>query len=205
MEVGLSFLLQSEEIEQHLDIQAHLHRREVEGLPAGLVVHHPEIQFAVPDPAVHPVHLAAQTQLAVGLRNHHRRQISPVTEGELKGQGHEIRMAQLPGNLVDDGIGRPAQPGEEVAEPGIAVPEVVQLPLHILLDIPAHQGVESLVLHRGKAALFQHVPGDMLEQIVEEGADLRRIKSRRFPGLCPQAILHEIGKVAAAQPLQPGG
>ena len=71
VEVGLSLLLQSEEIEQHLDIQAHLHRREVEGLPAGLVVHHPEVQFAVPDPAVHPVHLTAQAQLAVGLREHH--------------------------------------------------------------------------------------------------------------------------------------
>ena len=114
-------------------------------------------------------------------------------------------MAQLPGHLVDDGIGRPAQPGEKVAEPGVAVPEVVQLPLHILLDVPAHQGVERLVLHRGKASLLQHIPGNMLQKVVQEGADLGRVKGRRFPGPGPQAVLHEIGKVAAAQPLQPGG
>ena len=55
----LSLLLEGEEIQQHLDAQPVPHIREVEGLAPGLVVHHPQIELAVVEPAVHPVHLAA--------------------------------------------------------------------------------------------------------------------------------------------------
>ena len=65
--MGGAGLLEGEEVEEHLNVQAHADRREVKGLFAGLVVHHPEKELSVFQPAVHPVHLAADPELAVGL------------------------------------------------------------------------------------------------------------------------------------------
>ena len=59
-EIRLALLLQGEEVQQHLDVQPHPHRRQIKGLAAGLIVYHPQIELAVFEPSVYPVHFAAQ-------------------------------------------------------------------------------------------------------------------------------------------------
>ena len=203
--VGLSLFLQGEQIEEHLDIQPHLHRRQVEGLFARLVVHHPQIQLAVLYPTVHPVHLAADSQLSVRLRYHHSGQRAVVAEGQLKFQGDKVRMPQFLCHLVDDGIGRVPQTGKEILKPGVSLPEIVQFLLHIQVNVVPDQLMQLLVIHRREASHAQHIPGDVFQQEVEESADLRRVKGSRGPGLRLQAVLHEVGEVAGAHTLQPGG
>ena len=65
--------------------------------------------------------------------------------------------------------------------------------------------MEILLPHGGKAASVQHVLRDVLQQVVEERADLGGVKGRRAAGLGLQTVLHEVGEVAAPQPLHPGG
>ena len=197
--------MQREEVQQHLDIQAHSHRAQVKGFLAGLIVHYAKIELAVLHPAVHAVYLTAKTQLRTGFRDHHGRHGLAVAKVHLEGDGNKIGMAQLFRHLVYDGVGHIAQAGEEVPEAGIFLLEVVQLLLHVKVNIFAHQGVEVFLLHPGKAAPAQHLRCDVFQQEVQESADLRCVKGRRPTGLCPQAVLHEVGKMAGAQPLRPGG
>ena len=205
-EVLLPLFLQGKEVQQHLNVQAHADIGQVKFLFAGFVIHHPDVQLVILDPAVHPVHLAPYPQLAAGLGDGHRRQ-RPVlpTEGQFKGHGNEVGVPQFLRHLVNDGIGRGPQPLEKIPEPGTPVLEVVQFPGYVLVDILPHQLVQPVVVHGGKAPLGQHIPGHTFQQVMEEGADLGRVKGRRFPGLGPKTVFHEIGKVAGPQPFQPGG
>ena len=70
-EILLARFLQREQVQQHLNIQSHPHRRQIKGLAAGLIVHHPQIQLIILDPAVHTVHLAAHSKFRVRLPDHH--------------------------------------------------------------------------------------------------------------------------------------
>ena len=203
--VLFSLLLQGKEVEKHLNVQSHLHRRQVEGLFAGLVIHHPEVQLAILYPAVHPVHLATQPQLGVRLGHHHGGQGTIVAEGQFKFQRDKIRMPQLLCHLVYDGVSGVPQTGKQVLEPGVSPLKIVQLLLHIQVDVFPHQLVQLFVIHCREAAHAQHIPGDVFQQKVEKGADLRRVKSRRGPGPRLQTVLHEVRKMAGAHPLQPGG
>ena len=114
-------------------------------------------------------------------------------------------MPQFLRHLVNDGIGRGPQPPEKIPEPGTPVLEVVQFPGHVLVDILPYKAMQPVIVHSGKAPLRQHVPRHVFQQIVQERTDLRRVKGRRFPRLRPQAVFHEIGKVAGPQPFQPRG
>ena len=206
-EAGGAGFLEGEEIEKHLDVQAHADRREVEGLFAGLVVHHPEVELPVLQPAVHPVHLAPYPQLAVRLGDHHGGEVRfrAVSKGELEGQGDKVGTAELLRRLVNDGVGGRAQAGEEVAEAGVPVLEVAQLLFHIFFDVLADEGMEGVLIHLGKAPQGLYVPGDALQEEVEEGADLGRVKGGGGPGPGLEAVLHEIGEVAGSDALQAGG
>ena len=144
--------MQGKQVEQHLNVQPHFHRREVKCLLAGLIVHHPQVQLPIPNPAVHPVHLTADPQHSIWLRNYHGWQGSIFSERELKGQRHKIRVPQLLRHLVHHRVGHIAQAGKEIAEAGVPRLEVVELLLHISVDIGSDQGMELLLSHLGKAA-----------------------------------------------------
>ena len=198
--------MQGKEVQQHLNIQSHADVGQIEFLLAGFVVHHPEVQLIVLDPAVHPVHLAAYPQFPVRAGNGDGRQRSVLSaESQLEGHRDEIRVAQFLRHLVDDSVGVGPQTVEQIPEPGGTVLKIVQLLFRVLVDVLSGQAVKFFVIHHGKAALSQHIPGDIFQQIVEKRADLGRVEGGRFPGLGPQAVLHEVGKVAGAQPLHPGG
>ena len=95
--------LQGEQVQQHLDAQSVPHIRQVECLFAGLIVHHPQIELAVLDPAVHPVHLAADGQALIPLGDGHGRQLPVLSaEAQLKGHGLEIRHRHLIGDILHD-------------------------------------------------------------------------------------------------------
>ena len=153
-------LLQGKEVQQHLDIQSHADVGQIKFLLAGFVVHHPQVQLVVLDPAVHPVHLAAYPQLPVRTGNGDGRQSSVLpSEAQLEGHGDEIRVPQFLRHLVNDRVGVGPQPPEQVPEPGGTVLEIVQLLFRILVDILPAQAVKLFVVHRGKAALPQSRPG----------------------------------------------
>ena len=197
--------MQSKEVQQHLDIQSHADVGQIKLLFAGLVVHYPQEKLVVPDPAVHAVHLAAHPQLAVRLRDGNRRQSSVLpAEGQLKSHGNEVGVPQFLRHLINDRIGRVPQPPEQVLEPGVPILEIVQLLRRILVDILPYKAMQPVIVHSGKAPLRQHVPRHVFQQIVQERTDLRRVKGRRFPRLRPQAVFHEIGKMAGADPFHPG-
>lgn len=126
-------------------------------------------------------------------------------EGQLKRHRHKVRTAQLRRHLIDHGISRCPQTGKEISEAGISILEIVQLLLHVALRIPAHKAVQLLLLHSGKATLRQYVPGHVFQQEMQKCADLRRVKGGGLPWSCPEAVLHEVSKMARAHPLQPGG
>ena len=200
------FLLQGKEVQQHLNIQSHADVGQIEFLLAGFVVHHPEVQLIVLDPAVHPIHLAAYPQFTVRTGNGDGGQCSVLpSEPQFEGHGDKIRVAQFLRHLVNDSVGVGPQTVEQIPEPGGTVLEIVQLLFRVLVDILSGQAVKFFVIHCGKAALSQHIPGDIFQQIVEKRADLGRVEGGRFPGLGPQAVLHEVGEVAGAHPFQPGG
>ena len=113
-------------------------------------------------------------------------------------------MPQFLRHLINDRIGRVPQPPEQVLEPGVPILEIVQLLRRILVDILPYKAMQPVIVHSGKAPLRQHVPRHVFQQIVQERTDLRRVKGRRFPRLRPQAVVHEIGKMAGADPFQPG-
>ena len=198
--------MQGKEVQQHLNIQSHADVGQIEFLLAGFVVHHPEVQLIVLDPAVHPVHLAAYPQFPVrpGNGDSGQRSVLP-SEPQFEGHGDKIRVAQFLRHLVNDSVGVGPQTVEQIPEPGGTVLEIVQLLFRVLVDILSGQAVKFFVIHRGKAALPQYVPGDVFQQIVEKRADLGRVEGGRFPGLGPQTVLHEVGEVAGAHPFQPGG
>ena len=180
-------------------------RSQIKGLFAGFIIHDPEVQLIILDPAVHPVHLASQTKLCSGFGDHHGGKGLPFSKAQLKGQGHKVRAAHLFGHLVDHGVGSGTKPGEQVAETGRLLLEILKLPGNIQVHVFADQLMKLPLPYFSKATPVQNLCSHMFQQVMEEGADLRGIEGGRSPWLCPQAVLHEIGKMAAAQTLRPGG
>ena len=90
-EIVLSLLLQRKEVQQHLDTQPIADIREVKALFAGLVVHHPQIQLPVVEPAVHPVHLAGHRQGGAALLHGDGGQIAvPAAKAQFEGHRRKI-------------------------------------------------------------------------------------------------------------------
>ena len=86
-EIAAALLLQSEQVQEHLNAQAVPQVRQVKGFFPGFVVHHPQIQLSVVEPAVHPVHLAADGQGLISLGDGNGGQL-PVPAAEAQLEGH---------------------------------------------------------------------------------------------------------------------
>ena len=90
-EVRSAALLQGKQVQQHLYAQAVPHVRQVEGLFPRLVVHHPQVQPAVLQPAVHPVHLSRHGQGGIPLGDGDGGQLAiPAAEAKLEGHRPEV-------------------------------------------------------------------------------------------------------------------
>ncbi|MPM71189.1 hypothetical protein SDC9_118152 [bioreactor metagenome] len=108
--IGAALIFQREQVQQHLDVQSHADLRQVEGLLPGFVIHHPEVEPAVLQPAVYPVHLPVYPQLPVRFRYGDGGQRPLVPKGQLKFHRHKVRLRQLPRRFFHHGIGRGSQP-----------------------------------------------------------------------------------------------
>ena len=91
---------------------------------------------------------------------------------------------------------RPPQPPEQIAEAGLLPVQGADGLGDIVVHTLVHQGVELPFRQGGKPAPFRGRPGDVLHDIVEEGADLGGVQPGGPPLLGPEAVLHEVGKVA---------
>ena len=60
-------------------------------------------------------------------------------------------------------------------------------------------------IHLPEATQLHHIPGGLLQNIMDIGAKLRRIYGRFLPLLGPQAVLQEIGQAAFCLPVHLGG
>ena len=197
-EVLLPLPLQRKQVQQHLDTQTVLHIGQAEGLPPGLIVHHPQIELAVLDPAVHPVHLTHQAQGDVLPFHGHGRQVRlPAAKAQLKLHKLEIRAAHLVGHVVHNGAGRPLQALKQVAEACAFLAVAVNPCVGIFPDVPLHQGVQLRLGDAVESAPVPHRPEDILQQIVDECADLRSLEPGSLALFGPQAVLHEVAEVAA--------
>ena len=178
---------------------------EVKGLFAGLVVHHPEVQLSVLQPAIHPVHLPVDGEGGVVRPDGDGGQLTPLPEREFKGHGHKVRLPQLPGHVGNDGGRRLFQAVEQVFKPGVPAVKAGHGHVHILPDGLFDEGAQLLLPYLSKAAPLAHRPGDIFQNVVEEGTHLGGVKSGRCPLLGPETVLHEVGKVAGVDPVDAAG
>ena len=205
-EAGLSLLLQREQIQQHLDPQPVPHIRQVKGLAPRLIVHHPQIQLPVVEPAVHPIHFSADGEGGVPLLNGDGRQCAvPSAEAQFKGHGLEIRFRQFLRHAVHDVLRRGAQPPEQIAESGALFLVTRYLVPDVKVNVFTDHSVQLRRFHHRPAAAACHLTGGILQQIVQKRPDLRGLEARRTPLLGPQAVLHKVAKVALPHPVHPGG
>ena len=204
-EAGLPLLLQREQIQQHLDPQPVPHIRQIEGLAPRLIVHHPQIQLPVVEPAVHPVHFSADGEGGIPLLNGDGRQCAvPSAEAQLKSHGLEIRFRQFLRHAVHDILRRGAQSPEQIAESGALFLVTRYLVPDVKVNIFTDHSVQLRRFHRRPAAAACHLTGGVLQQIVQKRPDLRGLEARRAPLLGPQAVLHKVAEVALPHPVHPG-
>ena len=197
---------QGKQVQQHLNAQSVLHIEQAEGLPPGLIIHHPQIEPAVLDPAVHPVHLAHQAQGDVLPLHGHGGQIRlPAAEAQLKLHELEIRAAHFVGHVVHNGASRLLQSLKQIAESRAFLTVAVDFCVGVFPDVPLHQRVQLRLGDAVESAPVPHRPEDILQQIVDECADLRSLEPGGLAFLGPQAVLHEVAEMAAFHAVHAGG
>ena len=198
--------MQGEQIQQHLYAQSVPHIRQIKGLFAGLVVHHPQIELAVLQPAVHPVHLAAHGKSGFSFRHGDGGELPVLAaEAQLKGNGPEIRYRHLVGDVLHDGTGCLPQTGEQIPEPGALPGVAVDLRPGVLVHIVVYQLSQRRLVHLSVTAPVPHVTVHIFQQIVDECTHLRRLKAGAGALLGAQTVLHEVPEMAAFQPVDAGG
>ena len=191
------FIPQRKEIEQHLQAEPVAQLREVKALRAGLVVHHAQKQLTVLEPAVHAVDLADHAQLLPRLADGHGWELSVRAEAQLKGQRLEIGVGKLLHRRIHDAVDRLAQPAEKIAEARVLPVKVGEIFFNVCTDRLPHKRVQRRTLQRLEAAALARRAERVLHHVVDKGADLRRVEARSCALLRAQAVLHEVGEMAA--------
>ena len=184
--------LEREEVQQHLQPHAVPHVRERERLAPGLVIDDAQVELAVVQPAVHAVGHAAHVERHLAVRERDRRDLLGVCEVELKIQRHKVARAQLVRHVGHDLPHLLAQAAEEVGKARGFLLKVVEFVVDVALRPAVGESTELLVRHGGKTAGLRHVLRRVLQDVVEERADLRRVERRRAAGLGPEPVLQEV-------------
>ena len=193
--------LKCEQVQQHLQPHAIPHVRERERLAPGLVVDHAQVELAVVQPAVHAVGHAAHVERHLTVRERDRRDLLGVGEVELEIQRHEIARAQLVRHVGHHLPHLPAQAAEEVDEACGFLLKIIELVVDVALRPVVGEAPELLVGHDRKAAGGRRVLRRMLQDIVEERADLRRAERRRAAGLGLEPVLQKVSIAAGTEAL----
>ena len=193
--------LKREEVQQHLQPHAVPHVRERECLAPGFIVDHAQIELIVVQPAVHTVGHAAHVERYLAVRERDRRDLLGVCEVEFKIQRHKVARAQLVRHVGHDLPHLLAQAAEEVGKACGFLLKVVEFVVDVALRPAVGEAAELLIRHGGKAAGIRHVLRRVLQDIVEERADLRRIERRRSAGLGLESVLQEVCVPAGGEAL----
>ena len=152
-------------------------------------------------PAVHTVGHAAHVERHLAVRERDRRDLLGVGEVELEIQRHEIARAQLVRHVGHHLPHLPAKAAEEVDEACGFLLKIIELVVDVALRPVVGEAPEFLVGHDGEAAGGRRVLRRVLQDIVEERADLRRAERRWAAGPGPEAVLQKIGIAAGAEAL----
>ena len=94
-----------------------------------------------------------------------------------------------------------AQAAEEVGEARGFLLKVVEFVVDVALRPAVGESTELLVRHGGETAGLRHVLRRVLQDIVEERADLRRIERRRAAGLGLEPVLQKVRVPAGGEAL----
>ena len=191
--------LEREQVQQHLQPHTVPHVRERECLAPGLVIDDAQVELAVVQPAVHAVGHAAHVERYLAVRECDRRNLLGVCEVEFKIQRHKVARAQFVRH-----VGLPhllAQAAKEIGKARGFFLKVVEFVVDVALRPAVGEAAELLIRHGGKAAGIRHVLRRVLQDIVEERADLRRIERRRSAGLGLESVLQEVCVPAGGEAL----
>ena len=152
-------------------------------------------------PAVHTVGHAAHVERHRTVRERDRRDLLGIGEVEFEVQRHEIARAQLVCHVGHYLPHLPAQAAEKVDEACGFFLKIIELVVDVALRPVVGEAPEFLVGHDGEAAGGRRVLRRVLQDIVEERADLRRAERRWAAGPGPEAVLQKIGIAAGAEAL----
>ena len=197
--------LQGEKVQQHLQAHAVPHVGQAELLPAGFVVHHPEIQLALMEPAVHPVGNAGELQAPLPFPQFDGGKVPGLGEVQLKVQGLKVRAAQLRRHVLHHLVHIVFQALEQIGEAAGLLLEIIQLLLDEAVNILIAELPQLLLADLPEATQSLYLPGGVLQHVVHEVADLRRAEAGRLMGLGLQAVLAEIGELAGGEFVNSGG
>ena len=193
--------LEREEVQQHLQAHAVPHVRERKRLAPGLIIDDAQVELAVVQPAVYAVGHAAHVERHLAVRERDRRDLLGVCEVELKIQRHKVAPAQLVRHVGHNLPHLLAQAAEEIGKARGFLLKVVEFVVDVALRPAVGKAAELLVRHGGEAAGGRHVLRRVLQDIVEERADLRRIERRRAAGLGLEPVLQKVRVPAGGEAL----
>ena len=94
-----------------------------------------------------------------------------------------------------------AQAAEEVGKARGFLLKVIEFVVDVALRPAVGEAAELLIRHGGKAAGIRHILRRVLQDIVEERADLRRVERRRAAGLGLESVLQEVCVPAGGEAL----
>ena len=208
-------LLQGKEIQEHLQILAVKQVGIGEILAAGLVVDDAEVGrtvlfvgihavddlYALAAQNIHAVDLAGEQTVAAGGMVDDGRHLGAGGEGQLLRRGGELRQTQLARHIQHDGGSLLPVAGGEIALAAGAGVALREVGLHARVHAALGERRDLRVGEGGKAALRLGLAHDVLENVMDEGAEQRRVEFCLLPWRGAQAVLQEKRVPAAREPV----
>ena len=195
----LPLLLQSKEVQQHLQSHTVKNIAIVKILLSGLVIHNPEEIGAANPISIHPIHKT--DELGLHIPGGHLDGGHFPIPAKAKFKVHRLKLTRA--QLLPQLLHHEAQLLHITAEQ-------IFHPLRVnLAEMLSGIGLGMLIgdfhglLQRNlmKATLRHHIPGRFLQHRVNIGAEFRRVNLRFLPLPGPQAVLEEIGETAFRLPV----
>ena len=130
------------------------------------------------------------------------RHLAAGGEGQLLRRGGELRQTQLAGHVQHDGGSLLPVAGGEISLAAGAGVTLREVGLHTRVHAALGERRDLRVGEGREAALRLGLAHDVLENVMDEGAEQRRVKFRLLPGKRPQAVLQEEGVAAAGEAVE---
>ena len=199
----MSVFAQREQVQQHLKIHAVQHVRKLEIFASGLIVDNAQIELALMQPAVNAVGDSGQDELILTVAELQRWQLRRVRKVELERQRLEIAAAQLVGKIESYLMHAAYKAAEQVFKALALIAEIIELAPYVFRNVLVAQCAHRLVADAFIAAHGDRLACDLLQDPVHEGSQLRCREARRLVRPCLERVLHEVGKAAGGEFVDP--